>query len=327
MKRREFIALLGGATVWPVAAHAQQPTRIRRISVVLQYRESDPEAQLNVAAFRRRLEELGWSEGRNVRVDIRWGAGDIRRRRAIAAEVVALAPDLILAASSVYVELLQELTRSIPIVFASAIDPVGGGLVESLMRPGGNATGFTSIEYTIGGKWLQLLKEIAPNVTRVAVFRATTLPGTGQFGAIQGASALLGVDVSPFVARDAGEFERAVAAFASRPNGGLIITVGFTGGVGTDTIIEMAARYRLPTVYSLRSFVTAGGLISNGADYIDQYQRAAGYVDRILKGEKPADLPVQAPVKYELVINLKTAKVLGLELPATVLARADEVIE
>jgi putative tryptophan/tyrosine transport system substrate-binding protein len=332
VRRHEFITLLGGAAAstssWPLAARAQQGERVRRIAVALQYSESDPEAQANIAAFRRRLEDLGWSEGRNVRFDTRWGAGDIRRRRAIATEVVALAPDLILAASAVYVELLQELTRSIPIVFVGTIDPVGGGLVASLARPGGNTTGFTSIEYTIGGKWLQLLKEVAPNVTRVAVFRATTLPGAGQFGAIQGASALLGVEVSPVAARDAGEFEQAITGFARGPNGGLIVTVGVgVAGVQNDTIIALAARHRLPAVFSNRSFVTAGGLLSYGPVTTDQYIQAAGYVDRILKGEKPGDLPVQQPTRYETVLNRKTAKALGIEVPTSILLRADEVIE
>jgi putative tryptophan/tyrosine transport system substrate-binding protein len=328
MRRRDFITLIGGAAVCPLAARAQQGSPVRRIAVVLQFSESDPEAQSNMTAFRRRLEELGWSEGRNVRFDIRWGAGGApASRRAVAAEVVALTPDVILAPSALTVELLQEQTRSIPIVFAGTIDPVGGGLVASLAHPGGNATGFSAIEYTIGGKWLQLLKEIAPNVTRVAVFRATTLPGAGQFGAIQGASSLLGVEVSPVAARDAGEAERAVAAFVRVPNGGLIMTIGGAPVLQSDTFIALAARHRLPAVYFDRSYPIAGGLLSYGPVRTDQYRHAAEYVDRILKGEKPGDLPVEAPTKFELIINLKTAKALDLTVPPSMLARADDVIE
>jgi putative tryptophan/tyrosine transport system substrate-binding protein len=330
MKRRDFLRLLGGAAgAWPLAARAQQPERMRRIAVVSQYSENSPDAQSNIALFRRQLSDLGWSEGRNVRIEIRWGADLLPNRRAITAEVVALAPDIILAFSAVNVELLQQQTRGIPIVFAGVIDPVGGGLVASLARPGGNTTGFSTIEYTIGGKWLQLLKEIAPNVTRVAVFRATTLPGTGQFGAVQGASSLLGVEVSPVAASDANEIEAAVTAFARGPNGGLIVTAGGVGGdLGTNrAMVAIAARHRLPTVYSDRGFVIAGGLLSYGPVRADQYRQAAEYVDRILKGEKPADLPVQAPTKYETVVNLKTAKALGIEVPPTLLARADDVIE
>jgi putative ABC transport system substrate-binding protein len=329
MRRRAFITLLGGAAaasiLWPLAARAQQGEWVRRIAVVSQFSESDPQAQSDIATFRQRLLELGWSEGHNVRFDIRWGAGDVARRREIAAELVALAPDLVLASAAVFVEELQQQTRSIPIVFTGVIDPVGGGLVASLARPGGNTTGFSGIEYTIGGKWLQLLKEIAPNVTRVAVFRAATIPGSGQFGAIQAISPSLGVEVRPVGERDAGEIERAVTAFARGPNGGLIMTVG--GGISDNTIIAIAARYRLPAVYFDRRFVAAGGLLSYWPVGLFQYRQAAGYVDRILKGEKPADLPVQQPTKYELVINLKTAKALGLTVPPALLARADEVME
>ena len=332
MRRRQFIALLGGAAAaWPRSVIAQQGARVRRVGVVSQFSESDSDAQSNLAVFRRRLQDLGWSEGRNIKFDIRWteGAGEVARRRSIATEMVASAPDLILATSAVYVDLLQEQTRSIPIVFAGAIDPVGGGLVESMSRPGGNTTGFSTIEYTIGGKWLQLLKEIAPDVTRVAVFRARTLPGTGQFGAIQGASALLGVEVSPVAARDTGEIERAVTAFARGPNGGLIVTAGGLGGdiATNNSIIAIAAQHRLPVVYSDSRFIAAGGLLSYGPVRAEQYRQAAEYVDRILKGEKPGDLPVQAPTKYELVINVKTAKALGLTVPLSLHARADEVIE
>jgi putative ABC transport system substrate-binding protein len=328
MRRRDFVTVLGSVAAWPLTARAQQGSTMRRIAVVLQFSESDPDAQSNMMAFRRRLQELGWSEGRNVRFDIRWDAGSApASRRAVAAEVVALAPDVILAPSALTVELLQEQTRSIPIVFAGTIDPLGGGLIASLAHPGGNATGFSAIEYTIGGKWLQLLKEIAPNVTRVAVFRATTLPGAGQFGAVQGASSLLGVEVSPVAARDAGEAERAVAAFARVPNGGLIMTVGGAPALQRDTFIALAARHRLPAVYFDRSYAIAGGLLSYGPVRTDQYRQAAEYVDRILKGEKPADLPVQQATKAELILNLKTAKALGLTVPLPLLARADEVIE
>jgi putative ABC transport system substrate-binding protein len=327
MRRREFISMLGGAgAAWPSAARAQQRERMRRIGVLSQYTEA--EARANTALFRQRLQELGWIEGRNIEYELRWSvAGVAADRRRSATEIVALRPDLILASSAVIVEVLQEQTRAIPIVFAGIIDPVGGGLVASLARPGGNTTGFMEIEYSIGGKWLQLLTEIPPNVRRVAVFRATTLPGTGQFGAIQGASALLGVEVSPIFPRDAGEVERAIASFAREPNGGLIVTAGGLSGIETNSFIPIAAQHRLPAVYFDRHYVAAGGMLSYGAVTADQYRRAAEYADRILKGEKPADLPVQAPTKYELVINLKTAKALGLELPATVLARADEVIE
>jgi len=331
IRRRQFITLLGGAAAWPLASRAQQDERVRRIAMVSQFSESDPDAQSSLLVFRRRLQELGWFEGRNVRFDIRWteGAGSVAQRRKIAAEAVALAPNLILATSAVYVGLLQEQSRTIPIVFAGTIDPVGGGLVETLSRPGGNTTGFSSIEYTIGGKWLQLLKDIVPRVTRVAVFRETTLPGTGQFGAIQGASALLGIEVSPVAARNAAEIERAVSTFAREPNGGLIVTAGGLGGeyATNHSIIAIAAQHRLPAVYPDRRFVTPGGLLSYGPVRADQYRHAAEYVDRIFRGEKPADLPVQAPTKYELVINLKTANALGLDVPAQLLARADEVIE
>jgi putative ABC transport system substrate-binding protein len=325
--RRDFITLLGGAAAWPLAARAQQGERLRLIAVASQFNEHDPDAQALIAAFRRRLADLGWSEGRNVRFDIRWGATDVQRRRAIAAELVALAPDVILATAAVVVEPLQEFTRSIPIVFGGGVDPIGGGLVASLTRPGGNTTGFTSIEYTVGAKWLQLLKEIAPNVTRVAVFRDTTLPGAGQFGAIQGASSTLGVEVSPIAVRDAGETERAVKEFASRPNGGLIMTFGGISVLERDTIIAIAAGHRLPAVYPSRSYVTGGGLLSYGPVTIDQYFGAAGYVDRILKGERPSDLPVQQPTRYETALNRKTAKALGIEVPTSILLRADEVIE
>jgi putative ABC transport system substrate-binding protein len=271
---------------------------------------------------------LGWTVGRNVRIDYRWGGGDAERIRGYAAELVALAPDIILASGGVTMAPLQQATRTVPIVFASVIDPVGAGYVASLARPGGNATGFTQFEYGISGKWLELLKEIAPGVTRAAVLRdPATAAGIGQLGAIQSVSPAFGVEVSPIDVRKAGEIERAVAAFARGSNDGLIVVPAALAIVHRELIITLAARHRLPAVYPLRFFVTSGGLIPYGSDSIDAYLRAAGYVDRILKGEKPADLPVQAPTRYELVINLKTAKALGLDVPATVLARADEVIE
>jgi putative ABC transport system substrate-binding protein len=323
LKRREFITLLGGAAAaWPLVARAQQGDRVRRIGVLSQYPEA--EARANTALFRQCLQELGWIEGRNIEYELRWSVTGVPAdRRRSAMEIVALRPDLILASAEVIVEVLLEQTRTIPIVFAGIIDPVGGGLVASLARPGGNTTGFMAIEYSIGGKWLQLLTEIAPNVRRVAVFRATTLPGTGQFGAIQGASALLGVEVSPVFPRDADEIERAITSFAREPNGGLIVTAGGLSG----SFIPIAAHHRLPAVYFDRRYVAAGGMLSYGPVTADQYRQAAEYADRILRGEKPADLPVQAPTKYELAINLKTVRALGLTVPPTMLLRADEVIE
>jgi putative ABC transport system substrate-binding protein len=326
--RREFVTLLGGAAAWPLAAHAQQPERMRRIGVLIPYAADDPEGQARIAAFLQGLQQLGWTEGRNVRIDYRWSAGDADRARRYAAELVALAPDVILASGASNVGPLLQATRTVPIVFPVIGDPVGAGFVDSLARPGGNATGFMSREYSLSGKWLELLKEIAPSVTRVAVLRnAADSVGPVQFGVIQAVAPSLRVEVNPINLRDAGEIERAIAAFAGSPNGGLILTGGATSLLHSDLIITLAARHKLPAVYAYRHIVTGGGLIFYGANYYDQYRRAAGYVDRILKGEKPADLPVQAPTKYELVINLKTAKTLGLEVPPTLLARADEVIE
>jgi putative tryptophan/tyrosine transport system substrate-binding protein len=329
MQRREFITLLGSATVaWPLAVRAQQPERMRRIGVLMSVAADDPEGQARLTAFLQGLQQLGWADGRNVRIDIRWGAGDAERYRRYAAELVALAPDVILAASSSALGPLQEATRTVPIVFVTIADPVGAGFINSLARPGGNATGFSQFEYGVIGKWLELLKEIAPGVTRVAVIRDPTISaGAGQFGAIQTAAPSFGVEVNPVNMRDAGEIERAIAGFARSPNGGLILTAGPLGTIHRELIVTLAARHKLPAVYYERYFVIGGGLISYGPHLIDQYQRAAGYVDRILKGEKPADLPVQAPTKYELVINLKTAKALGLTIPPTLLTRADEVIE
>jgi putative ABC transport system substrate-binding protein len=327
--RRECITLLGGAAVtWPLAARAQQPpAKVRRIGVLLAATSDDSEFQAWVGAFQQGLAQSGWIIGRNVRIDTRWAGGkadDILRH---ATELAALAPDVILAHGATTVRPLLQATRSVPIVFPIVGDPVGAGFVESLARPGGNATGFMTEEYSFGGKWLALLKEIAPNVTRAAVLRdAGQGSGTSQFAVIQAMAPSLGVEVTPVNLREALEIERGLAAFARAPNGGLVVTTG-PAAVHRHLIIALAARHRLPTVYYARLFPAAGGLISYGADYIDQYQRAAGYVDRILKGERPADLPVQAPTKYELVINLKTAKGLGLEVPATLLARADEVIE
>ena len=329
MRRREFITLLGGAAAaWPLAARAQQGERMRRIGVLLPAAADDPEFQARVGAFLQALALLGWSIGRNVRIDTRWATTNHAELRRHAEELVALAPDVILAPGASAVGPLLQATRTVPIVFPFVIDPVGAGFVDSLARPGGNATGFMSFEYSLAGKWLELLKEIAPRVTRAAVLRdAAVASGIGQFGAIQSVAPSFGVELSPVNVRDAAEIERAVAAFARSPNGCLIVTAGPSASRHRDLIIALAARHKLPAVYVERSFVAAGGLISYGPDYIDQYRRAAGYVDRILKGEKPADLPVQAPTKYETVINLKTAKALGLDLPATVLARADEVIE
>jgi putative ABC transport system substrate-binding protein len=333
MRRRDVISLLGGAAAMPLmrqsAARAQQPERMRHIGVLMPAAADDSEFQPWVGAFLQGLAQLGWTDGRNVRIDSHWAtsnAADIRRH---AAELAALAPDVILAFGGSTVGPLLQATRTVPIVFAAVGDPVGAGLVDSLAQPGGNATGFMSFEYSLSGKWLELLKEIAPGVTRVAVLREATQGGggTGQFAAIQAVASSLRVEVIPVNLRDANEIERAVAAFARSPNGGLIVTGSATAAGYRDLIVTLAAGHKLPAVYNERTFVAAGGLVSYGPDTIDQFRRAAGYVDRILKGEKPADLPVQAPTKYELVINLKTAKALGLDLPATVLARADEVIE
>jgi putative ABC transport system substrate-binding protein len=329
MKRREFISLLGGAAAaWPLAARAQQGERMRRIGILMAQVADDPEGQDRLTAFLQSLQELGWTHGRNVRIDTRWNAGNADEIRKYAAEFVALAPDVILAAGTPIVSALQPVIRSVPMVFVLVTDPVAAGFVDSLSRPGGNITGFMNFEYGISGKWLELLKEIAPRVTRVAVIRELTSPsGLGQLGALQGATPSFGVELIPIGTRDVGEIERGIAAFARGPNGGMIVPAGTAGTVYREPLIILAARHRLPAVYSDRVSVTAGGLISYGPDRVDLFRRAAGYVDRILKGEKPADLPVQAPTKYETVINLKTAKALGLDLPATMLARADEMIE
>jgi ABC-type uncharacterized transport system substrate-binding protein len=329
MRRRQFITLLGGAAAaWPLAARAQQGERMRRIGVLMDFPADDPESQARIAAFLQGLQASGWSVGRNARIDYRWSAGDADRMRKYATELVALAPDIILASGSPAVGALQQATRTVPIVFASVADPVGAGFVASLARPGGNATGFMLLEYGMSAKWLELLKEIAPNVTRAVVIRDPTLAsGSGQLGAIQAVAPSFGVELTPVGVRDADEIERGVATFARSSNGGLIVTASNVATLHRDLIVTLAARHRFPAVYSNRLFVTGGGLISYSPDRIDQFRRAAAYVDRILKGEKPADLPVQAPTKYELAINLKTAKALGLEVPPTLLARADEVIE
>jgi putative ABC transport system substrate-binding protein len=328
MKRRQFITLLGGAAVaWPLAAGAQQGERMRRICVLMSSALDDPQDPARLAAFAQGLQELGWTIGRNLRIDYRWGASSPDNTRKYAAELAALAPDVMLTSGTIALAAVQQISHTIPVVFVNLVDPVSGGFVESLARPGGNATGFLLFEYGISGKWLELLKEIAPRVTRVAVLRETQGPEAGQLGAIQSAASQLGVEFRPVGVRDAKEIERGITDFARGSNGGLIVTAGTQAREHRDLITGLAARYRLPVVYFNRLFVEAGGLISYGADTIDPLRRAAAYVDRILKGEKPADLPVQAPTKYELVINLKAAKALGLEVSPSLLARADEVIE
>jgi putative ABC transport system substrate-binding protein len=326
MKRREFIGLVGGAAAWPLAAHAQE--RVRCLDVLLPAVADDAGFQICLGSFLQGLGQLGWTDGRNVRIDTRWATANAAEIRKHAAELVALAPDVILADGGLTVGALLQATRTVPIVFPVVGDPVGAGLVDSLARPGGNATGFMNFEYSIGGKWLELLKEIAPGVTRVAVlWDPPSAAGIGQYAVIQAVAPSLRVEVSPVNVRDVGEIERDVAAFARSPNGGLIVMASPSAIVHRELIIALAAQHKLPAVYFERYFARDGGLISYGPDITDQYRRAAGYVDRILKGEKPADLPVQAPTKYQLVINLKTAKAIGLTVPPTLLARADEVIE
>src|SRR5262245_19614816 len=329
MQRRDFFGVLVGAAAWPLAARAQQGERVRRIAVLQGGGDRDnSESQANNAAFLQALQQLGWTDGRNIRIDYRWPAGDADKARNYAAELVALAPDVILTASSTSLTPLLQATRTVPIVFLGIVDPVGTGFVNSLSQPGGNATGFMLFDYDLSAKWLELLKEIAPGVTRAVVLRNSALPtGIGQFAVIQSVSRSVGVEVSPLNLRDAGEIEPALAAFARPGNSGLIVTAKPPSIVHRELIVALAARHKLPAVYWERFFVAAGGLISYGADQIHQYRRAAGYVDRILKGEKPADLPVQAPTKYDLVINLNTAKALGLTVPPTLLARAETVIE
>jgi putative ABC transport system substrate-binding protein len=329
MRRRDFIKVIAGSTAaWPLSLRAQQSEPKRRVGVLMGLAADDPEAQDRIAAFEQSLQQLGWTDSRNLQIDYRRGAGDTDPTRRYAAELVALEPDVILASGGTVVGALLQATRTVPIVFTQTPDPVAAGFVKSLARPGGNATGFTTSEYGISGKWLELLKEIAPGVTRAAVLRDHTIPaGIGQFASIQSVAPSFGVELSPVDIRDASEIERDVTAFARGSNSGLIVTSSGLAAVHRELIITLALQYRLPAVYSYRYFATGGGLISYGPDPIDQYRRAAGYVDRILKGEKPADLPVQAPTKYELAINLKTAKALGLAVPLTLLARANEVIE
>jgi putative ABC transport system substrate-binding protein len=333
MKRREFIALLSGnavafAMLWPLAARAQQGERMRRIGVLMGGTENDPVLQSQIAALRQRLQELGWTEGRNLRIEYRWSGTDADRRRTYAAELIALAPDVVVASQGRGVGALQQASRSVPVVFVEVNDPVSTGYVESLARPGGNTTGFSGIEYSQSGKLLQLLKQIAPAVTRAAVIRdPTATAGSGNLGAIQAAAASFAMESRPIDSRDAGAIERGIAAFAREPNGGLVVPPSLLAAVHRDLIIKLAARYRLPAVYPRREFVADGGLVSYGVVGLDLWRGAAGYVDRILKGEKPADLPVQMPTRYETVLNLKTAKALGLTIPPGVLAIADEVIE
>jgi putative ABC transport system substrate-binding protein len=329
MRRREFIAGIGSAAAWPVVARAQQGRVMRRIGVLATLAPDDPDTRAQIEAFLQGLAQLGWTDGRNVRIDYRWGSGNADNIRKSAAELAALAPDVILATggASLVGPLLQA-THAVPVVFTYAADPVGAGFVDSLARPGGNATGFLSGEYSISGKWLDLLKRIAPSVTRVAILRSPDTPtGPGQFGVIQAMALSLRVEVNPINVRDAGEIERGIGSFAHSSDGGLIVTANAFALFHRDLIITLAGQHKLPAVYYRREFVTAGGLISYGSNIIDHSQRAAGYVDRILKGEKPSELPVQTPVKYETVVNLRTAKALGLTIPETLLATADEVIQ
>jgi len=329
MRRREFIKTIAvSVAAWPLAAHAQQTDRMRRIGILMNTAAGDREGQAGVASFHQVLQQLGWAIGRNAQIDIRWGENNEDLDRKYAAELIALAPDVILASGTPSVAALQRATRNVPIVFVRVSDPVGAGFVDSLARPGGNATGFMLFEYSFSGKWLELLKQIVPKLSRAAVLRdSTNRAGIGEFAAIQAVAPSLGVELHPVDTRDAGEIERSLASFARSPNGGLIVTPSASVSVYQDKIIALAARHKLPAVYSFRFNVDEGGLISYGPDRVDQFRRAAEYVNRILKGTKPAELPVQAPAKYELVINLKTAKALGITVPATLIARADEVIE
>ena len=329
LRRRQFITLLGGAVAaWPLAARAQQPAQVRRIGVLMPFAEDHPVGQARVAAFVQGLRQLGWTDGHNVRIDYRWSAGDSDNIRKFASELIALGPDVVMAFTSAAVTALRQATSTVPIVFAVVADPVGAGYVESLARPGGNVTGFAAQEYAVGGKWMELLKEIVPRLTRVAVLRDSAIAaGPGQFGALQAVAPSFGVELRPIDLHDPSGIEHGIAAFAKGPNNGLIVTGSPSATLHRNLIITLAARHKLPAIYYERSFADAGGLISYGPDFIDQCRRAAGYVDRILKGERPADLPVQAPTKYELVINLKTAKALGLQIPDKLLALADEVIE
>jgi len=328
MRRREFISLVGGAAAWPLTARAQQPDRLRRVAILEPIAKDTPSAQERYTAFLEAFEQLGWTPGRNVLLEARWGEGDDAATRKYAQELIALAPDVILAGGSTSAEVMLKATRTIPIVFVIMPDPVGSGFVERLSRPGGNATGFMMFEYNLCGKWLELLKEIAPSVTHAAVLRDPTFAhGIGQFAVIQAVAPAVGIEVSPIDLREPNQIEHAIATFGKSPNGGLIQVASGIGATNVNFIIAAAARYKLPAVYIQQAFVAAGGLISYGPNFNDQFRRAAGYVDRILRGEKPADLAVQAPRKYELAINLKTARALGLPVPQSLLARADEVIE
>lgn len=332
MRRRDFVnVIIGSAVGWPLVARAQQSEHVRRVAVLSSAGSidtSDPETQTNVTAFVQALQQLGWENGRNLRIDHRVGGNNVERIRKHVAELAALAPDVIVTAGATSVGPLLQATRTVPVVFVNVADPVGAGYAESLARPGGNATGFVSFEYNLSGKWVELLKQIAPNVTRAGILRDPTISsGIGQFAVIQSVAPSIGVDVSPIGLRDSGEIERGIAAFARFANGGLIATASAATVFHRDLIIRLAARHKLPAVYSRRTYVTSGGLISYGSDILDQFRRAAGYVDRILKGEKPSEMPVQVPTKYEMAINLKTAKALDLTVPPSVLARADNVIE
>jgi len=327
MRRREFLTLIGGAATWPLAASAQQAV-MPLIGVLMNRAADDPEGQARFASFQKGLQDAGWEVGRNVRVEIRWGADDVELERKYAAELIALSPDIVLAGGTLGVTAVQIASRTVPIVFAAVTDPVGAGFVDSLSRPGGQVTGFMIYEYSLSTKWLELLKQIAPSVTRVAVLRDAVNPaGIAMFGVIQAAAQSFGLQVSPIGTQNADEVRRAIGAFAGSPNGGLIVTPSASATIHRNLIVTLAARFKLPAVYTFRYIVADGGLLSYGPDLVDQFRLAAGYVDRILKGAKPADLPVQAPTKYELVLNLKTAKTLDLIVPQTVLARADEVIE
>jgi putative tryptophan/tyrosine transport system substrate-binding protein len=328
MRRREFIAGLGSAAAWPVVGRAQQLERMRRVALFMNSTADDPASRIDAAAFAQELQRLGWTEGRNVRFDFRWAGSDIGHYRAYAAELLALMPDVIVTVGGSITGTVQQATRTVPIVFAGVVDPVGGGFVATLSRPGGNATGFAGTDYSISGKRLELLKEISPRLTRVAVLRNATIAGGGQFGALQAVAPSLRVTLTPFDARDTGDIERAITTFGREPDGGLIVTGSAAATTYRDLIVMLTARHSLPAVYPSRLFAAVGGLISYGPDANDlPIRHAPSYVDRILRGERPADLPVQALTKFELVINLKTAKILGLTIPETLLATADEVIQ
>jgi putative ABC transport system substrate-binding protein len=328
MRRREFVTLLSGAAAWPLAARAQQGERMRRIGALMNRSAENPDGAATITAFKTTLEQLGWNDGANVRVDIRWGANDAELERRFATELVGLAPDVILASGTISVAALQRATRTVPVVFVGVSDPVGAGFISNLARPGGNLTGFMLFEYSLSGKWLELLKQIVPGVTQAAVLRDASNPaGIAQFGAIRSTASSLGIDVTPIDIHDNAEIEGAIAAFGRGTNRGLIVTPSASESGHRDLIIRLAARHKLPAVYGFRLSTAAGGLISYGPDLIDQFRRAGSYVDRILKGESAGDLPVQAPTKFELVVNLKTAKALGVAVPQSLLASADEVIE